>query len=273
MPSADIQPPCHFPPAYLSDFVIYYRNTAYHVHKFILCCHSAYFRSYVEQLTDGQRAYPLDECDQHPTVAHCMRLPDSCGKMEANSNDLRLFVCHLHFAEQYSCIPYKAASEVDLAGQPPPAVSLTRPVLTDSEELDDATSSRLDTFDASKTNESVMSLCHYFDCAVLLSRAEHNMPLVLEELKDLSDQRSERNKLLTFFLFAVKFDLQQVKKECMARLATSCTKVGSRHRAEWDSLRQQLDKNTLFAMMQAALDVATQLQRRLTTSAKSSGKK
>ena len=48
----------HFPPSRISDLVIHYRDTAFHVHKLVLCCHSSYFRAYIEQLTADQRAYP-----------------------------------------------------------------------------------------------------------------------------------------------------------------------------------------------------------------------
>ena len=74
-------PNVQFPPAHLSDFVIYYRHTAYHVHKFVLDYHSSYFRTYIEQLTTEQRAYPAEECNDHSDITHCIRLPDSCGKV------------------------------------------------------------------------------------------------------------------------------------------------------------------------------------------------
>ena len=85
-----------FPPACLSDFVIHYRGTAYHVHKFVLHYRSSYFRAYIDPLVAGQRACAADECDDHPSIAHCIRLPDSCGKVEADCDDFRLFLCHLY---------------------------------------------------------------------------------------------------------------------------------------------------------------------------------
>ena len=65
----------HFPPVFLADFVIHYQAQAFHVHKFVMCHHSSYFRTYIEPLIDGQRAYPAGECDEHADIAHCIRLP------------------------------------------------------------------------------------------------------------------------------------------------------------------------------------------------------
>ena len=125
----------HFPFKVFSDFVIHYRGTAFHVHKFVLCYHSAYFRAYIEQLTNGQRAYPLDECSDHPNTAHCIRLPDDCGKEEASAADFQRFLCHLYFMQHYSCIPYRVATDVDLTAQPPPAVTLDYPKFNGWDDL------------------------------------------------------------------------------------------------------------------------------------------
>jgi len=168
-----------FPPALLSDFVIHHRSIAYHVHKFVLFHHSSYFRSYIEQLTDGQRAYPTEECDEHPSVTHCSRLPDSCGKLEATADDFRLFLCHLYFAQHYCCIPYTVAAHIDVSAELPPTVNLAYPDFRSWEPLRKATSSIPFSVSQPAVYESVMSLCHYFDCAVVLARAEHNMLLVV----------------------------------------------------------------------------------------------
>ena len=141
-----MQPPCHFPPVYLCDFVIHYRNTAYHVHKFVLCYHSSYFRTYIEALHKRERSYQTDACSDHPDIPHCIRLPDSCGKVEATNDDFRLFLCHLYFAEEYSCIPYKVECDIDLSAQPPPDVALTCSPLEDYEDVDQRTTSAVDDF-------------------------------------------------------------------------------------------------------------------------------
>ena len=160
-----------FPPACLSDFVIHYRGTAYHVHKFVLHYHSSYFRAYIDPLVAGQRACAADECDDHPSIAHCIRLPDSCGKVEAVCDDFRLFLCHLYFAQHYSCFPYQAASDIDLTGETPPAVTLTYPQFLFRRELQELSKGNVLFTHAHELCEAVLSLCHYFDCAVVLSRA------------------------------------------------------------------------------------------------------
>jgi len=168
-----------FPPACASDFVVHHCGVSYHVHKFVLIYLSAYFRTYIEQLIDGQRAYWADECDEHPSIAHCIRLPDDCGKVEASADDLKLFLCHLYFQEHYSCIPYCVVSHVDLATQPALNVTLTYPHFKTWRDLKSASSSLLFSSDPTMY-DAVMSLCHYFDCARVLSQAEDNILLVVQ---------------------------------------------------------------------------------------------
>lgn len=242
------------PPAFLCDFVIHYRGTAFHVHKLVLFYHSSYFRGYLEPLIDGQRAYSSDECNDHPSIPHCIRLPDSCGKAEADSDDFRLFLCHLYFAQHYSCLPYKVWSHVDLDAQPPPAVTLNYPEFHDWDGLEDATSVHPTTFIPDNLYDSVMSLCHYFHCSVVLSRAEENMLLAVkvEHFPETPDGL-EWEQLWACLLFALRFDLKRVMLACAPRLAKRC-KLGENHKADWETMRLLLDRNSAFEMMQAVMN-------------------
>jgi len=242
--------------AHLSDFILHYRSTSFHVHKFVLSYHSIYFRTYIEPLIDGQPTYPPDECDDHPSIAHCIHLPDKCGKIEADLSDFRLFLCHLYFARHYSCIPFLIASSVDLTAQPPPSVTLDYREFRDRKELVQETHSTSPFHsDSSAQYVPVMSLCHYFDCPAVLSRAEDNC-LLLVEAKDAHSRPANDvwDEVWQCFQLAVIFDLQRVKKACMLRLAT-CSVRASRHRQEWESIRKLVDKDTAFDMLQATLDV------------------
>ena len=243
----------HFPPTYVSDFVIHYRGTAFHVHKFVLIYHSSYFRTYIEALTRGQRAYPNTECDDHSDIEHCVRLPDSCGKVEADVDNFRLFLCHLYFAQQYCCVPFTANSDIDLAAQPVPAVSFDYPHFRHDGDLNDATACHLYGSDPLEVCESVMSLCHYLDCARILSRAEDNCLLLVVPDEDYSN--AQLHQLWPLFKLALQFDLQRVKKACMppvARHGMQCYQ----HKEEWESIRPLLSKDTLFEMLQVTFEEA-----------------
>ena len=247
----------HFPPAFLSDFVIHYRDTAYHVHKFVLCHHSSYFRTYFEPLIEGQRVYLKAECDDHHDVAHCIRLPDRCGKVEADSDDFRVFLCHLYFAQHYRCVPYTVATHVNLDAEPAPTVTLDCPAFRGWEELDEATSSSLWTVEPPAVYEAVMSLCHYFNCDRVLSRAEDNCAALIEQaLYDRANHDVAWSELWPCFLLALKFNLMRVKRACIPRLAECCMH-GSSHKEQWESVRAQLDRDTLLEVMQAAFDKAS----------------
>ena len=163
-----------FPPIFLSDFVVHYRGTAFHLLKFVLCCHSTYFRTYMEQLNEGQRVYPADECDRHTNITHCIRLPDQCGKVEASVDDFRLFVCHLYFAQHYRCITRKAASDIDLTAQPPPVLTLDS-LNSECAQLRPPSVKSVVESAMYALNETIMSPCHYLDCTRVPSRAEDSL--------------------------------------------------------------------------------------------------
>ena len=74
--------------------------------------------------------------------------------------------------------------------------------------------------------ESVLSLAHYFDCAVVLSRAEDNLLLVAKAKYSAERYLHVCNVVWPCFLLAVKFDLRRVKAACMPRLAVCCAHNG-----------------------------------------------
>lgn len=112
-----------------------------------------------------------------------------------------------------------------------------------------------------------MSLSHYFDCAAVLSRAEHNMLLVVEgqptvqtsnynpysgQYQRVQAEPFQWSEIWPCFLLALQFDLQRVKGVCMQRLAKNCRRIS---KEQWESMRAQLDKDTLIEMLRASLNV------------------
>ena len=251
-PEAQQSDPVVLPPRRLARLVIHYRDAAFHVHKFILYHHSAYFRTYIDQLTDGERAYSNDECSDHVSIAHCVRLPDRCGKVDASVDDFRLFLYHLYFPRQYNCIPYHMADvHIDLTADLPPTVSLDSPAFPNCRELLAATSNEI--LDAPAIDEAVLSLCHYFDCALLLSRAEDNLRLVVgaEQQHSVTNSAAEIRACVEL---ACKFNLQRLKKACIVVLANYCRGVYN-WRSDDDgkptciSIVELLDKDSLVALV------------------------
>ena len=245
-----------FPPAAVSDFVIHYRGTAFHVHKFVLIYHSYYFRAYIEQLVDGERSHSADECDEHLRIAHCNRLPDSCGKVEASVERFRLFLCHLYFARHYRCLPYETTSAIDLNAEPRPAVTLDWPSFDSFEQLEQAsTATFLDK--RSKAYRSVLSLCHYFDCAALLSRAEDNMLLMVRAYTAATAARGTRGTLCPYqwsLEVADQFGLERVKTECIPLQAArfrNKRRTAGKSQEWWQLAMQQLSKDTVIELVRA----------------------
>ena len=105
--------PGFFPPRQHADFVIHYDDKAFHVHKFVLHHHSAYFRAYFKTLTqslDSSIPPPTKKrrsC-HHPSIAHCIHLPQQMYLVEeegiVDAADFDLFLCHLYFSDRY-CYP------------------------------------------------------------------------------------------------------------------------------------------------------------------------
>ena len=107
---------------------------------------------------------------------------------------------------------------------------------------------------------AVLSLCHYFDCTRLLARAEHNCLLVVREAHRGVDRSSWGRWESTWhcFLLALRFGLQRVRTECIDQLAYYDVCCWDNHAEEWDSIRAQLDKDTLFELFQAVLENAAE---------------
>ena len=252
----------HFPPAFLADFVIHFRSMSYYVHKYVLCHHSAYFTTYCQELTAGERAYSADECSGHAHIAHCIRLPDSCGKVGASVEDFRLFLFQLYFAQQLRCIPLIADVEVDLLAQTPPVVTVDveSPSPCIIRRLVAAVDGVDDSFSLAITCEPVLSLCHYFDCATVLSRAEDNCVSVVaadeRNCQECDIEESRWTDVWACFLLALKFDLRRVKRACMPLLATYCVRF-SACEEEWRKARPLLDVDTVLEMPQATFEVAS----------------
>ena len=172
VPEAAAQNSVAFPPARLADFVIHYRDAAFVVHKFVLFHHSPYFRAYIETLSDGQRSCPPHECSDHPGIAHCIRLPDSCGKVEASADGFRLFLCHLYFPAHYLCTPYPVATHVDPTADPPVTLRLGPGRYSEYWQLVQVSSYAFFGSAAPALYREVVSLSHYFDCAYVLGHVE-----------------------------------------------------------------------------------------------------
>ena len=186
----------------------------------------------------------------HQRIAHCIRLPDSCGKVEASSEDFRVFLCHLYSADHYRCVPFTVGLHVDLDAQPPPIASLDAPVFDCREDLDSFTASDFeDEQQPPALYEAVVSLSHYFHCHRVLSRVDDNFLLFCDWVDAPDRGELVWPTLWTLFLLALKFDLRAAKKVCIPRLAACCV-GGHSHKDEWDSVRAQLDKDTLYELMQ-----------------------
>ena len=252
-----------FPPAALSDFVVHYQRTDYHVSKFVLFHHSAYFRTYIEQLTAGQRAYPTDECNRHPRIPHCIRLPDRCGKLAANTSLFGLFLNHLHFAQHYQCFPYAVTTHISPNSQPEPAVTLDCVKYDSWAALRDSPSSQLPQSDGPlECYGVVLSLCHYFDCALLLSRAEHNMLLTVAACQPpLQAKRLKWDEPMQCLEVACNFGLQRLKEACMPVVAARYRRATNINEnvaalASWEKYLQRLEKATLIELMRAISSIA-----------------
>ena len=242
----------HFPPPELADFVIHYRGTSYHVHKFLLTYHSSYFRAYILQLKGSERSYAADECDGHAGIAHCIRLPDDVMEScRCNTADhFQLFLAHLYFAQHYCCPPYRHRTHLSLDGQPLPPITLTYPHLPWKAMLPHIALWQSTSFaDLPPLSMCVLSLAHYLDCAVLLEQCETNCLTFIHNLTPTSMQNNT-NSVWTLFDLSSKYGLVQLKSACIPLMVNH---RDVQYKGRWLNRQQELDKDTLFEVVKVAL--------------------
>ena len=242
----------YFPPAELCDFVIHYRGTSYHVHKFLLCYHSSYFRAYIMQLKADERSYAASECGEHASVLHCIRVPDDVMEgCRCNTSDhFQLFLCHLYFAQHYCCPPYRHRTHLSLDGQPLPPISLNYPKLVWREMFP-----QLALYQPSQSAElpplstCVLSLAYYFDCAVLLEQCESNCLSFVHNLTPTLMQNNTTS-VWTLFDMSSKYGMLQLKAACLPLMVNH---RDGHYKGRWLMRQQQLDRDTLFEVVKLAL--------------------
>ena len=138
----------YLPPARLSDFVIHFRDTDFHVHKLVLQHHSAYFRAIfdtfpplsdvvIEDVSGRERKRQRNNentvvevgdpspiaasstvsptsssaaCD-HSELIHCVHLPDRVGRESCSEEEFLLFLPHLYFCDVLCCPPFYPPTE------------------------------------------------------------------------------------------------------------------------------------------------------------------
>ena len=187
----------------------------------------------------------------HPPSRQLRQGADKCG---------RLFLCHLYSAEHYSCAPYPVDSRIDPTAEPPPTINLSWPKLDTFKKLKQATTSTLFQSESPVVCTGLLSLCHHFDCAALLSRVEDNMLLVVAED---SNYDNEFTATWLCLLTADKFDLQRVKQACIAEQAAQCCSDRYSPCGEskqwWQETVQALHQDTLIELLQAICTRARQL--------------
>ena len=129
--STDASDIVFFPPREVADFVIHY-DKHFHVHKFVLHHHSAYFRAYfltlspqsdvyidvdIRPASDSSPAIKRPKRCNHPTIAHCIHLPQQItlvDKDDVDADDFELFLCHLYFSAHYCYPPCLPKTDIDL---------------------------------------------------------------------------------------------------------------------------------------------------------------
>ena len=195
-PAPSTSPPTdvHFPPRQLCDFAIHYIDATFHVHKFLLHAHSAYFRALFDTLPPpGTPTEQLSGCN-HPAIALCVHIPVQTQPVTQSLvrvDSFRLFLCHLYFPAHYRYPPYLPHGDVDLdAETTPQLLPHSSPPLQQSElrlhpaagqpgrgklrAPADAKARNSVVFD-----ESLLALAYYFDCPLVLQRCEEVATLFL----------------------------------------------------------------------------------------------
>ena len=146
------------------------------MHKYVLYIHSAYFRAYFETLSPNSSSASDDSHDcHHPTIAHCIHLPQQSMLVTdevVNVDTFDCFLRHLYFSSLYCYPPFLPKKDIDLKAEQPP-LSQTFPRI-DSLDWAERTPVRCRE-GAIRMMEFLLALAHYFDCAHMLRQCERIM--------------------------------------------------------------------------------------------------
>ena len=213
--STDASDTVLFPQCQYADFVIHY-DSDFHVHKFVLHHHSAYFRTYFQTVpatsdSDASAAKEPKLCN-HPTIAHCIHLPQQTTLAQqkvVTAADFRLFLCHLCFGSFYRYPPFRPKNDIDLTANPP--LSLNFPRVSSIDWGDDDTPLLWNETDKFVDNESLMTLAHYLDCAAMMQQCEDVM---LSHAKD-DDNAYAAQESMTSLIPASLYQMKRWKKLCI----------------------------------------------------------
>ena len=222
------------PPLLASDFVIHYRDTDFHVHKFVLLHHAGYFRNHLsatapagkvekdEVVGEGGKRRRVttfsseevsSEC-QHPAYVLCLHLPHDFGDGRLVTEDeFLLFLRHLYFASILRLPPFMPNPVLlaSLSDDSPtsltyPADRLIRePALWEYVSNEDP--------NAQWYSAELLSLFHYFDCQQAMRRSEQVI------LRASLEDRDTCHTAWFWLPLAVRYRMKAVEVACMEQIA------------------------------------------------------
>ena len=170
---------------------------------------------------------------------------------------LRLFLCHLYFGAHYCYPPYLPKTDIELNSPPPVSLHFT-PVRS----LDWSNNSPLRFKDDSKRvlvcNDSLLTLAHYLDCAVMLQQCE---AVLLTMAKDCHNREREwlGQQCTLWLVLAERYGLKQWKAACIAAIvAVHDTMAES---AQYKTERETWDE-ALVAELTKAVSTSKQCKRK-----------
>ena len=247
-----------------ADFIIHYADMHFHAHKFVLHHHSAYFRTYFQMLsTPSASSSTLSPSDSspssnssqpcnHPTIAHCIHLPQQTTLVEQTpvmAGDFELFLDHLYFSSHYCYPPCLPKTEVHLDADAPP-ISLTFPPITSldwshkSPQLRSAETSRSD----HEYDESLLTLAHYFDCAAMMAQCEAVLLTEVEwNLKRKSSSYTV-SQCVKWLQCADVYQLTMLKKAYIRLMAADKDLL---EREEYEEEKKRWDKGLVMQVLEA----------------------
>ena len=271
----------HLHPRNLSDLVLHHRGVEYHVHSFVLCVQSAYFRALLahdasnedvkpdpdaDHYGDGdcraddssprkrralmQRPLTPSSCDRrrcpHSSpegVKPCLTLP-ACGKMDAAPSVFLFFLQHLYHSQHF-CFPPAHPSQVviDALREDAP---LTPVYPTSAMALDEVRDYvARDGGCRSLWMEDVLALFSAFECEAALRRCQQ----VVAWWVSACDSSTIAWLCLTF---AARHGLDEAEERCV-RLIAQHKRMPSKRtaavvEAAWRTLRPDLTWRLVRAM-------------------------
>ena len=228
-----------------SAAVIHYMDVSLPAYKQVLARKSAYFAVHPRLLPS------FNSCAVCGPASCCLALPPLYtmhSKLRITEQQLRHFLCQLHFPAHYYCPPLSPPSNIDLdSSQPPSPLSYSYPPPSQLSQAIEWDGFELaDSLDV----EAFLTLAHRFQCTALLARCDDILLHFYSQLPSPVDLWMAWDRLVP----AHCFELAKLRTHCL-QLVSRDTRMDGEYEESRLALKRQAGEQLYQQLMDEVGDM------------------